>query len=76
MITDHIANNLLPSEEDMEKFHNSFLELVEKTGVKAAYIVSGSSFDDSEELEIRTGGEKYQLQFLRIILDYAKHKLN
>lgn len=76
MVTDHIANNQLPSDEIMETFHSGFLELVEKTGVKAAYIVSGSSPEDPEELEIRTGGENYQLQFLRIMLDYAGHKLD
>lgn len=76
MITDHIANNLLPSDEVMEIFHKGFSDLVEKTGVQAAYIVSGSSPEDSEELEIRTGGENYQLQFLRIMLDYAGHKLD
>lgn len=76
MITDHIANTPTPSDEVMEEFHKGFSELAERTGVKAAYFVSGSDPEDDEELQILTGGENYQLQFLRMMLDYAGHRLD
>lgn len=71
MLVDDISNTPTPSQETMQEFEEGFKALVEKTGVAAAYFIVGGSAIDEEQLEIRTGGEDNQVEFLRMMLVYA-----
>lgn len=70
-VSEKISEIVLPDATGMEEFEKGFHELMQRTGITAAYFIAGKDPADESKLEMRTGGDELQDHFLQIFMEYA-----